>query len=975
MKKFWIFFLLISISLYIVAANINEKNIGWHNEKISVDMIPPTKIKINAENSIKTLIYTNDYYKAPAGQVFDYDNDSLDEIVAMPTDSNYANNNTLYILNPNITSNQLERIKRYDVADVEWIWTHPLSMTYNGKPLFLLDIKLASAPNARYAALGYFNETDIVEITNRIYIADGIYQWHNMEYDFDNDGINDIVFSTGYYGGAIWVLKWDGAGTLSEAWKYDFGDTVTHAGGVGDVDNDGKPELIVFCWLDDSINIFDWQGGFSFSLMYSSNYRSWNISALHDWDIGDLDEDGLSELIVTSGYAVDYPKFISIFRWENDQLVLKDRLPVAPLKKYFSTITINDFDLDGQKEFLAGFNDSIIVGSWSETKGFKIEYKYDIPTSIDSNTDIRYQLSTIEADGDSQPEIFASFHIWNRTGKYVQYIENSVLETPTTLNLTEELIGIPIELGELIDSFTMSGDVIYGADIIDSQENILGAAPDWTPVPDTFGWVLMTPNGTGSYYQTSMSGRVLYDVRSISKNGTAIGVATDDTSYHPASQIYIYKYFNDTNSFSLLFSYDDPDYATERMSGSIDLFDNLIVVSGAVATDTGESAWQNKTPAVYAFDYAGNLKWRKIFSGKGTAFAVRHLNDIYIGVRYDKETPVYSEIYRCDLNGNLEKIFDSRVYFGSEINVYVAILRDLVSTKSAFVLYPQTTKEIYVFDPEGSKLLKFQTNNTVYGAFGQNSLYNGMYTIGYYDLDNKPHLIDCAGNDILIPSYTYGSLFVITQKYILYSKYDSSGTVATYLYDKDTDKDGMPDSWEEKYGLNATDSSDASLDGDGDGLTNLEEYQHGTDPTDSDTDGDQMPDGWEVQYGLNATDSSDASLDDDGDGLTNLEEYQHGTDPTDSDTDDDGLYDGVEVNTYNTDPTDSDTDDDGVIDGIEIDSGTNPLDSADNPKARIRILSIYVSSISFVALIIIGITVHIRRRRFIEKLASRSYRI
>lgn len=46
----------------------------------------------------------------------------------------------------------------------------------------------------------------------------------------------------------------------------------------------------------------------------------------------------------------------------------------------------------------------------------------------------------------------------------------------------------------------------------------------------------------------------------------------------------------------------------------------------------------------------------------------------------------------------------------------------------------------------------------------------------------------------------------------------------------DSDGDGMPDSWEKKYGLNPNDPSDAAKDADGDGYTNLEEYLNGTDP-------------------------------------------------------------------------------------------------------------------------------------------------
>ncbi|MGQ4895168.1 MAG: hypothetical protein ACP6IQ_11155, partial [Candidatus Njordarchaeia archaeon] len=38
---------------------------------------------------------------------------------------------------------------------------------------------------------------------------------------------------------------------------------------------------------------------------------------------------------------------------------------------------------------------------------------------------------------------------------------------------------------------------------------------------------------------------------------------------------------------------------------------------------------------------------------------------------------------------------------------------------------------------------------------------------------------------------------------------------------------------------------------DGDGLSNLGEYQHGTDPTDSDSDDDGMPDGSDILRGFN----------------------------------------------------------------------------------------------------------------------------
>lgn len=147
----------------------------------------------------------------------------------------------------------------------------------------------------------------------------------------------------------------------------------------------------------------------------------------------------------------------------------------------------------------------------------------------------------------------------------------------------------------------------------------------------------------------------------------------------------------------------------------------------------------------------------------------------------------------------------------------------------------------------------------------------------------------------------------------------------------DADKDGLPDWWENLYGLNPN-VADAHLDSDSDGRTNLEEYNAGTNPviandwtqsiaesderfeTDTrviyiggtptfdttfavikvsngfvcdtgglyyDWDGDGIPNWWEARYSRSGGKTGlVAAQDEDHDGMSNYDEFVAYTDPT-----------------------------------------------------------------------------------------------
>ena len=142
----------------------------------------------------------------------------------------------------------------------------------------------------------------------------------------------------------------------------------------------------------------------------------------------------------------------------------------------------------------------------------------------------------------------------------------------------------------------------------------------------------------------------------------------------------------------------------------------------------------------------------------------------------------------------------------------------------------------------------------------------------------------------------------------------------------DTDGDGMPDDFETAHEFDPFDPADAIHDLDVDGLTNLEEYRHGTDPNNPNTDGDGLTDGEEIH----TYETDPANADSDGDGLTDGDEVKvYRTNPLVGDTDGDGLSESDEVG-RGTDPLAVDSDGDGLPDGWEVQRELNPLSGLGN---------------------------------------------
>ncbi|MGA1790097.1 MAG: choice-of-anchor D domain-containing protein, partial [bacterium] len=131
---------------------------------------------------------------------------------------------------------------------------------------------------------------------------------------------------------------------------------------------------------------------------------------------------------------------------------------------------------------------------------------------------------------------------------------------------------------------------------------------------------------------------------------------------------------------------------------------------------------------------------------------------------------------------------------------------------------------------------------------------------------------------------------------------DADGLVNSV--DPDDDDDGMPDDWEIAHGYDPLDSSDASVDEDGDTLPRVAEFQMATSPTTGDSDGDGVPDDKDA-FPADASEWADA----DGDGTGD-----------NADPDDDNDYVADAKDAFPFDPTEwRDSDGDGTGDNADPD--------------------------------------------------------
>ncbi len=185
--------------------------------------------------------------------------------------------------------------------------------------------------------------------------------------DIDGNGKDEIVMSQFTKGNLVKVYKYNESRELIAAFRpfgnVNCGVTVT----AGDIDYDGKDEVIVAASLGGGphVRFFDIKAGeaipkpMSYFVFHPNSRTGLDISA------GDIDGDGKDEFAVSQLFNDE--AWVKVYRYNGEHTIVGEWLAFPQGVKSGANVDMFDFDNDGKDEVLVGPN----LGGGPQVRGFE----------------------------------------------------------------------------------------------------------------------------------------------------------------------------------------------------------------------------------------------------------------------------------------------------------------------------------------------------------------------------------------------------------------------------------------------------------------------------------------------------------------------------------------------------------------------------------------------------------------------------
>jgi len=251
--------------------------------------------------------------------------------------------------------------------------------------------------------------------------------------DVDGDGKPEMIV-TNYLSNSVSVFKNIGApGSITASSfepKVDFtmGIANARAPSIGDIDGDGKPDLVVASDNNNTISVFrntSTTGSITIS-SFAPKVDFTTGSNPFDAAIGDIDGDGKLDLVVPNFVS----STVSVFR-NTSTIGSINSSSFAPKVDFTTGISaieaaIGDFDGDGKLDFLVANYYSNTVSVFKNSSALGDITTTSFASKVDFQTGATpYGTAIGDVDGDGMPDLL----ITNQGGSSVSVLRNAILNT------------------------------------------------------------------------------------------------------------------------------------------------------------------------------------------------------------------------------------------------------------------------------------------------------------------------------------------------------------------------------------------------------------------------------------------------------------------------------------------------------------------------------------------------------------------